>query len=48
MKRYVYFLINRYSGAKIGGWSSYDSAMCERNMLDDWPDWEVVEETEMI
>lgn len=48
MTRYIYFLLNRYTGERIGRWYSYRDAECARNMLDDRTEYEVMEKIETI
>lgn len=48
MTRYIYFLINKYTGERIGRWYSYQDAEYARNMLDDWTEYEVMDKIETI
>lgn len=48
MTRYIYFLINKYTGERIGRWYSYRDAEYARNMLDDWTEYEVMDKIETI
>ena len=43
-----YRLIHKLTGFMTGMYSSYESAECERNLLDDWTLWSIEPFTEQL